>query len=154
MDSRIGTGRSRTFFVTTRTAGGRSLFQTNQMADLFADVLRTYVMAGEFIVHDFVVMPNHIHLLMTLPGTLSLEKAMQLIKGNLSFRAKKELGFEGEIWQRGFSDVLVADEQSFRIHRNYIDNNPVKKGLATTPEEYRYGSAYLKLQKRVRAHGA
>ncbi len=90
---------------------------------------------------------------MTLPGILSLEGAMQLIKGNFSFRANKELGFKGEIWQRGFSDVLVADKQSFKLHRSYIDNNPVKKGLAGSPEDYRYGSAYLKKEKKIGEQG-
>ena len=93
-------------------------------------------------------MPNHIHILMTLPGTLSIEGAMQLIKGNFSFRAKRELGFNGEIWQRGFSDVLVTDEQSFRMHRSYIENNPVKACLANSAEEFPFGSAYLKKLKR------
>ena len=119
------------------------------MANLLIDVLRSYVKTEKFTVHDFVVMPNHIHILMTLPGALSLERAMQLIKGNFSFRANKELGFKGEIWQRGFSDVLVTDKQSFQLHRSYIDNNPVKKGLVKSPEEYLYGSAYLKRQKKI-----
>jgi REP element-mobilizing transposase RayT len=96
-DSRISVERSRTFFVTTRTAGGRSLFQTNQMAELFSEVLRSYVAAGEFTVHDFVIMPNHVHLLVTIPGSLRIERAMQLVKGNFSFRANKEVGFKGEI---------------------------------------------------------
>ena len=74
---------------------------------------------------------------------------MHLIKGNFSFRANKALGFKGEIWQRGFSDVLVTDKQSFQLHRSYIDNNPVKKGLVKSPEEYRYGSGYLKRQKKI-----
>jgi hypothetical protein len=74
---------------------------------------------------------------------------MQLIKGRFSFRANKELGFRGEIWQRGFSDVRIADEKSFQQHREYIDNNPVKAGLARSPEEYPYGSAYLKKRKRA-----
>ena len=95
-------------------------------------------------VHDFVVMPNHVHILITVPGDMSLEKAMQLIKGGFSFRAKKELGFLGEVWQRGFSDVRIADEQSFKQHRDYIDNNPVKAGLANLPDEYVAGSAHLK----------
>ena len=136
--------------MTARTAGGRSLFQTEQMANLFVEVLRSYIKAGKFTVHDFVIMPNHIHLLMTIPGALSLEGAMQLIKGNFSFQANKGLGFKGEIWQRGFSDVLVADKESFQLHRSYIDNNPVKKGLAKSPEDYLYGSAYLKRQKEIR----
>ena len=125
------------------------MFQTERMANLFVEVLRSYVKAGEFTVHDFVIMPNHIHLLMTVPGILSLEGAMQLIKGNFSFRANKELGFKGDIWQRGFSDVLVTDKRSFQLHRSYIDNNPVKKGLVKSPEEYRFGSACLKRQKKI-----
>lgn len=98
-------------------------------------------------VHDFVVMPNHVHILMTVPGEMSLEKAMQCIKGGFSFRANQELGFRGEIWQRGYSDVRILDDQSFRRHREYIENNPVKAGLANEPDEYPFGTAYLKKQK-------
>jgi hypothetical protein len=76
---------------------------------------------------------------------------MQLIKGRFSFRANKELGYPGEVWQRGYSDVRITDEQSFQQHREYIGNNPVKAGLANEPEEYRAGSAYLKKRKRAGA---
>jgi len=99
------------------------------------------------VVHEFVVMPNHVHILITIPGELSLEKAMQLIKGSFSFRANKELGFRGEIWQRGYSDVRVVDEQSFEEHRAYIENNPVRAGLVNSAEEYPFGSLYLKKRK-------
>jgi putative transposase len=145
------TGCPRTFFVRTRTAGGKSLFQTERMTDLFIDVLRSTMRSGRITVHDFVVMPNHVHILMTVPGAMSLEKAIQLIKGGFSFRANKDQGFRGEVWQRGFSDVRIVDEGSFQRHREYIENNPVKAGLASTPEEYRGGSAYLKKRKRAGA---
>jgi len=107
--------------------------------------------AGRFNVHDFVVMPNHVHILLTVPGALSIEKAVQMIKGGFSFRAGKELGYRGEIWQRGFSDVRITDERSFREHQTYIDLNPVKGGLASTPEEYPFGSAHLKARKQAGA---
>lgn len=103
--------------------------------------------SGRLIVHDFVVMHNHVHILMTVPGDMSLEKAMQLIKGGFSFRAKRELEFHGEIWQRGFSDVRVVDAESFEEHRAYIDNNPVKAGLANSAGEYPYGYRYLREQR-------
>ena len=102
-------------------------------------------------IHEFIVMPNHVHLLLTIPGEMSIEKAMQLIKGGFSFRARKELGFHGEVWQRGFSDVRVVDEQSFEKHREYIENNPVKAGLVNLAEEYPYGSLHLKMKKRAGA---
>lgn len=115
------------------------------------DVIRSYVAANKFTVHDFVVMPDHLHLLMTLDGAISIEKAMQLIKGGYSFRLKRELGCAGEIWQRGFSEVRVEDRATFLAYREYIDQNPVKAGLARTPEEFPYCSAYLKKQKRAGA---
>jgi putative transposase len=117
------------------------------MAELLIDVLRSCVKAGRFTIHDFVIMPNHVHILMTVPGSESVEKAMQFIKGGFSFRAKKELGFQGEIWQRGFSDVRIVNESSLQKHRSYIDNNPVKSGLASVPEDYPFGTACLKQRK-------
>jgi len=141
----------RAFFATTRTAGGKSIFQTERMANRFIDVLRSAMRSGKVTIHDFVVMPNHVHILMTVPGDSSLVKAMQMIKGGFSFRAKKELGFAGEIWPRGFSDVRVPDELSFKQHREYIANNPAKAGLSISPEDFPFGSAYLKRQKRAGA---
>jgi putative transposase len=111
------------------------------------DVLRSTMRTKRIVVHDFVVMPDHVHILMTVPGEMSLEKAMQLIKGGFSFRTSKELGFRGEIWQRGFSDVRVVDERSFQQHREYIESNPVRAGLANSVDEYPYGSVYLKKRK-------
>ena len=111
------------------------------------EVLRGQMRSGRMIVHDFVVMPDHLHVLITLPGDLSVEKAMQLVKGGFSFRAGKELGFRGEIWQRGFTDLIVADEESEAKHRVYIDQNPVKAGLANSLDEYPFSSAYLKKRK-------
>jgi putative transposase len=96
-------------------------------------------------------MPNHVHILMTLPGEVTLEKAMQLIKGGFSFRANRELGFRGEVWQRGFSDVRIVDERSFEEHRAYIANNPVKAGPANSAEEFPFGSLFLKKRKNAGA---
>ena len=151
-DPTNATGESRRFFVSTQTSGRRPLLQSERMANLLIDVLRNSMRAGKFRVHDFVVMPNHVHILMTVCGVMTLEKAMQLIKGGFSFRANKELGFKGEIWQRGFSDARVTDERSFRQHQQYIDDNPVKAGLANSPEEFLFGSAYLKKRKREGAN--
>jgi putative transposase len=118
------------------------------MAALLIDVLRSQVRLKKFRVHDFVIMPDHLHLLLTLTDGISIERAMQLIKGNFSFRAKRELEFAGEVWQRGFSDVRIRDQRSFAVHRQYIHDNPVKAGLASLPEEYPYSFLYLRKAKK------
>jgi hypothetical protein len=51
---------------------------------------------------------------------MTIEKAMQLIKGGFSYRLKKEFGYAGEVWQRGFSELRVNDRQSFFQHREYL----------------------------------
>ena len=104
--------------------------------------------SGKMVIHEFVIMTDHVHILMTVPGGVSVERAMQLIKGGFSFRAKKELGFSGEIWQRGYSDVRILDDRSFQEHREYIEKNAVKAGLVGIPEEYPFGTAYLKKRKQ------
>jgi putative transposase len=140
----------RTFFVTARTAEGKALLQTDRMADLFIEVLRSYVREGAFRVHDFVVMRNHVHLLLTIGPEMTIEKAVQLVKGNFAFRARKEFGIRDWIWQRGFSDVEIRDEASFHGHQKHIYDNPVKAGMACVAEEYPHGSLYLRKLKSQR----
>ncbi|MGP8224916.1 MAG: REP-associated tyrosine transposase [Terracidiphilus sp.] len=93
-----------------------------------------------YLLHEFVLMPDHFHLLMT--PIIALERAVQLIKGGFSFRAKKELGSNMEIWQRGFSDHRIRDAEDYDKHLQYIHLNPVKKHLCASPAGYRYSSAY------------
>jgi len=110
--------------------------------------LRVYTLNGKFKVHEFVVMRNHFHVLLTIGQGMTIERAVKLIKGNFSFRAKRELGFQWEIWQRGFSDVRITDRASYKRHVEYINENPVKAGYARSAEEYPYCSAYFRRRKR------
>jgi len=84
-------------------------------------------------------MPNHFHLLITPRETL--ERAIQLVKGGFSFRAKKELRFGGEIWQTSFYDHRVRDANEYDKMRIYIHQNPVRAGLVRRAEDYPYSSA-------------
>jgi len=139
---------ARTFFATTKTSQGRPLLQSERNATLMIDVLRSYVGAGKFRLHDFVIMPDHVHLLMTVGGGMTVEKAMQFIKGGFSYRLKKEFGYLGEVWQRGFSERRVENRQSFLAHREYIAANPVKAGLVDWPERYPHCFAFWQRRRQ------
>jgi putative transposase len=130
---------------------GRALLQSERNATLLIDVLRSYVAAGKFQLHDFVVMPDHVHLLIRVGGDMTIEKAMQFIKGGFSFRLRKEYRYLGEVWQRGFSEVRVDDRPSFLRYRDYIAQNPVKAGLADSPEKFPYCFTYLAKRKAAGA---
>ena len=137
----------RVFFVTTKTSAARRILQSERNATLLIEVLRSNVSAGKFRLDDFVVMPDHLHLLMTLPGDMTIEKAMQLVKGGFSYRLKKEHGFQGEVWQRGFSEARVNDRQGWLQYRDYIAQNPVKAGLVDSSQQYPYSDTYLASRK-------
>jgi putative transposase len=128
-----------TYFITSATYMKQSLFESERMAGFFLQVLENYRHQKKFLRHEFVLMPDHFHLLLT--PTETLEKAVQLIKGGFSFRAKKELGFGGEIWEHSFHDRRVRDELEYEGFREYIHQNPVKRGLAAVAREYPFSSA-------------
>ena len=95
------------YFITASTFQKRQLLQSDRMKHLLHDVLFHYREQLKYLLHDFVLMPNHFHLLIT--PVVTLEKAMQLVKGGFSFRAKRELGFLHEIWQPSYYDRGVRD---------------------------------------------
>jgi len=101
---------------------------------------------GKFHLHEFVIMPNHIHLLLSPVLSTTLERCMQLIKGGFSHRAGKELGHRNEIWQRGYVDHRVLDASDYAQHRAYIHQNPVRAKLSNTADDYPYSSAHAGFQ--------
>lgn len=129
--------------VTTSTWERRDLFRNERWANLLIDTMYHYRRSA-YLLHEFVIMPDHLHVLLT-PLT-SLEKAVQFIKGGFSYRAKKELSSNLEIWQKGFSDHRVRDASDYRVHAIYIRQNPMQKHLCEQPEQYPYSSANSRFQ--------
>jgi putative transposase len=126
----------RTFFVTTITRGRRSQFQVERNVLLLLDVFRSDRQKGSYLLHAFVVMPDHLHLLLTPAPSISLEKSMQYIKGGFSFR----LQCKGEFWQRSFTDHRIVNSKDYRNHLLYIVDNPGRAGLSASRELYPYSS--------------
>lgn len=104
------------------------------------DVLKQNRAQRRLLLHEFVIMPDHLHLLLTPAADVSLEKAVQFIKGGFSFRVKKELGYRWEVWQQSFTEHRVKDAGDYGRHRDYIRMNPVRAGLVRAPEEYPFSS--------------
>jgi putative transposase len=75
---------ARAFFVTSKTCGA-GLLQSERMAALLIDVLRSYSAAGKFKVHDFVVMPDHLHVLLTVDESIRMERRCNSSKVDFRF---------------------------------------------------------------------
>jgi REP-associated tyrosine transposase len=97
----------RTFFVTTVTAQREQLFRYELNAQLLLRTLLDYRAQQKYLLHEFVIMPDHLHLLITPAGNLSLERAVQFIKGGFSFRLKSKF----TVWQESFTNHRIRDEE-------------------------------------------
>ncbi len=137
---------TRTFFVSSATAGRCALLQSNRMAQLLLDVLVENRRKKRFLLHEFVIMPNHFHLLLIPAPEIRLEKALQFIKGGFSYRAKQEIHFAPEIWQASFVNHRIRDAEDYKHHRTYIWENPVRAGLSERPELFAWSSASLAIE--------
>ena len=82
-------------------------------------------------------MPEHFHALLTPAPEVSLEKAVQFIKGGFSFRMKSA----HTLWMSSFNESQIASEEQFVACKRYIEANPVRRGLALEPEAYPFSSA-------------
>jgi putative transposase len=78
---------------------------------------------------------------------ISLEKAVQFIKGRFSFRVKREIRSIFPVWQSGYNSHNIQNANDYQKHREYIYDNPVRAGLVTEPHEYPYSSANPKIRR-------
>jgi putative transposase len=131
-----------TYFVTFSTWQRRRLFVVENYVRLFLQTVYRYRREGRFQLHCFVVMPEHVHLMLTAAHDVTLEHAVQLIKGGYSHALGTMIGRNREIWQRGLPDHRIRDAQDFLHHQNYTHRNPVERGLVKNPSEFRYSSAF------------
>jgi putative transposase len=118
----------------------KNLFQMEKIARLFIAVMMDYRTQKKYLLHEFVVMPDHLHLIIT-PTKITLERDMQCIKGGFSFQLNKNLKAKRDVWQPSFMDRRIRDSLEYQKFKDYIWQNPVKRFLARTPEEYPYSSA-------------
>jgi putative transposase len=130
---------SRTFFITTVTAQRLPIFRKHTTATLLIETLADYRDEQKFLLHQFVIMPDHIHVLLTPAPQISLERAMQFIKGGFSYRLKSR----PPVWQASFTNHRIRDLDDYERRRKYIRMNPVRAYLAASPEAYPYSSAAI-----------
>ena len=129
------------YFITTTCWQGRAVFQVSENAEILIEALFNYRDRKDYVLHEFVVMPDHLHLLLTPSSTTSLEKAIQLIKGGSSYQIRKARNHKMEIWQVGFHDWTIRDSDDWRTKVEYIHSNPVRAKLVQRPEDWPYSSA-------------
>jgi REP-associated tyrosine transposase len=130
------------YFITICAHMQQNLFQRDEIAELMVATFFKYRDAGEFELHEYVVMPNHVHLLLSIGDQQQkLSRAIQLIKGGFSHSLRENGIVFRAVWEQRYYDRRVRDENEFAEFARYIRQNPVRKRLAERAEDYPYSSA-------------
>ncbi|MGH9446579.1 MAG: REP-associated tyrosine transposase [Terriglobia bacterium] len=91
--------------------------------------------------HAWVIMPNHVHVLITPLEGHMLAQTVHSWKSFTAKEANKLLGATGRFWQPEYYDRFIRDERHYRVAIEYIEVNPVNAGLCAKPEDWPFGSA-------------
>jgi REP-associated tyrosine transposase len=142
-------------FITTSCYQRLPLLGSAKARDLFVRVLEQVRRRYHFVVVGFVVMPEHVHLLISEPERGNPSTVMQVVKQSFARRflrrrlARRDarqgtlwsLAVDrGHVWQRRFYDFVVWKERKRVEKLRYMHRNPVSRGLVLEPEQWRWSS--------------
>ncbi len=131
---------SRCYFVTANTHERRRTFAKNESCRIVLDNLAFYRARGDLWLHAFVIMPDHLHLLLT-PITRDLSDVMRNLKSYIARQLIDDFNEPSPVWQTRFHDQVIRSERHFISAVEYIHGNPVKAELCSVAEDFPYSSA-------------
>ncbi|MFZ1889516.1 MAG: transposase [Candidatus Binataceae bacterium] len=85
-----------------------------------------------------VAMPDHVHAIFRLIGTLTLIQVLKSIKGRTAHRINEITGRQGQVWTQESFDHIVRSEAEWQEKIEYVRHNPLKKGLVSSPSQYKW----------------
>ena len=127
-------------FVTFSCYRRQPLFSTADFFDEFARTLEDMRRRFEMCVYGYVVMPEHVHLLVNEPAKTSLAEAIHYLKLSFSKRVRSLRQASGPFWQKRYYDRNVRSYREFTVKLRYLHRNPVQRGLVQRPEDWKWSS--------------
>ena len=121
---------------------GGCLLRRLEIANVVVDAWRHH--EGErYRLHAWVVMPNHVHVLLTVVDRYPLPMVVKSWKSFTARAINRLLGRQGSVWMPDYWDRFIRDEAHYRRVVDYIHQNPVKAGLIDCAERWPWSSAYV-----------
>ena len=137
-------------FITCSCYRRQPQLHTARRRDLFLKILEEARRKYRFVVHGYVLMPEHFHILITEPEIGDPSAVMKIVKERFTrqlnqrrkpFRPSHALGFcSAPVWQKRFYDFNVWSERNRIEKLRYMHRDPVKRGLVEEPEQWRWSS--------------
>lgn len=140
------------YFVTATTRGRRPIFGERLAADLMLTELSRLRDELGFALLAYAVMPDHLYLILVPGPTARLTRIMQFVKGRFARLWNERRGGHGSVWQPRYYESAILTEVQLARWIEYIHSNPVRAGLAASPEKYPYCSVGGRLMTDLEAY--
>jgi putative transposase len=129
-------------FITQVVADRVPVFCEPRHTHLLREVLHQVKERHPFVMLGYVFLPDHLHLLVRPTGKSNFSDIMHSMKRNFTLHYKERMGINSatQLWQKGFWDHVIRNEDDLQRHLDYIHYNPVRHGLVTKPEGWTYSS--------------
>jgi putative transposase len=129
-------------FLTFSCYHRQPYFDCPEAYDLFVQCLEVTRRRFGLRIYGYVVMPEHVHLLVSEPGHGTLADTMRELKLSFSkrVRSQRQSARSGSFWQKRYYDRNVRDGREFSIKLRYLHRNPVKRGLVKEPGDWKWSS--------------
>ncbi|MBS1912233.1 MAG: transposase [Bacteroidetes bacterium] len=154
------------YFITSTVVEWIPLFLSHRHCDILIDAFTYCRLNKGLFVHAYVLMPNHIHAIVSSEPGSALPGIMRDFKRHTSTRLRQCLLQENsqfllrtlriasslryrQLWQPGYGPVAIYTRMFLRQKLNYLHNNPVRKGYVRTPQDWLYSSAYDYFEDRM-----
>jgi putative transposase len=134
------------FFVTTCSFGRRAVLANAAIHHSFIEFAKAGESHGAYV-GAYVLMPDHLHLFVTLGEERTLSSWMKSLKNALSRRMRAN-GIPAPHWQKGFFDHLLRSDESYEQKWQYVRDNPVRAGLAQSWKNWPYRGEIWELEYR------
>ena len=126
--------------VITRGVDRQAVFFHEEDYTLYLKALQDAAARNECLIHAYVLMTNHVHLLVTPGRERSLPLMMQAMGRNYVQRLNVRYGRTGTLWEGRYKASLVQDSSYLLTCQRYIELNPVRARMVAAPGEYPYSS--------------
>lgn len=128
------------FHVLTRGNNKQNIFKEAADFKVYLHILKELKRDQPFRLYNYCLMSNHVHLILESNKSTELSKFMKRLNLTYYHYYKRKHGYAGHFWQDRFKSLLIARDEYLLACGLYIERNPVRAGIAQTPQEYPYSS--------------
>ena len=130
-----------TYYLTCCLHNRRPLLRTDELAEQLIALYADRRDQRAILLHGYVVMLDHYHLLLTLREEPSVSGVVRKVHSLFAAHCHRRVGLRGRIWQRRFYDHVVRDDADWHTKLVYMHGSPVRAGLVNVATDYTWSSA-------------